>query len=82
MSNGYKRTHESGYDKRKKDLYNSKQSESICKFLTSQNITVSSADLTNSKKIDNHEISNAKELISIVTPNSKVKNKSSSLKTE
>lgn len=39
MSGGYKRTHENGYDKRKKKLYISKQSGSICKFLISPNIT-------------------------------------------
>lgn len=81
MSDGYKRTHKSGFNKRKKkenrDLYISKQMGSMCKFITTQNL--SNAGISTNQI----EISNKSEFINIMTPKSKIENKLlSPMKTE
>lgn len=81
MSDGYKRTHESGFNKRKKkvkrDLSISKQMGSMCKFITPQNHSNIGTSTNQIKML------NKNELINIITPESKIENKLlSPMKTE
>lgn len=73
MSDGYKRTHESGFNKRKKkekrDLSISEQMGSMCKFITPQNHSNIGTSTNQIKML------NKNEPINIITPKSKIENK-------